>query len=116
MDLETLKILTAYLDYNTYPINYSAEQRVKLRRQAIPYLLRDGILFKHNKQNQDYPQRVISVKELEIVLYSSHTSPNSGHFAVKKTIQRILERYYWPTIGKDVKTYIQNCDACQRRG
>ena len=116
MDLETLRILMAYLDFNTYPLNYSAEQRAKLRRQAIPYFLRDSVLYKRNKKNEEQPLRVISEKELDIILYSVHTSPSSGHFAAKKTIQRILERYYWPTIGKDVKAYIQKCDACQRRG
>ena len=45
-----------------------------------------------------------------------HTDPLTGHFALKGTIQRILERYYWPTIDKDVRAYISSCDACQRRG
>ena len=116
MNLTTLMILTAYLDFNTYPPNYSAEQWAKLRWQAVPYFLWDGTLFKYNKQNEQQPLWVISTKELEIVLYSTHISSSSGHFTEKKTIQWILERYYWPTIGRDDKSYIQKCNACQRQG
>src|SRR5215467_8313393 len=101
MDLETLKILTAYLDFNTYPSDFTADQRAKLRQQAIPYFLRDGKLYKTNKHNPEQPLRVIASTEVDIILYSMHSDPSNGHFAVKKTIQRILERYYWPTIGKD---------------
>ena len=116
MDLETLRILTEYLDTYTYPEDFSLPQKAKLRRQALLYFLRDGKLYRKNRKNNEQPLRVISTAELDIILYSMHTDPLTGHFALKGTVQRILERYYWPTIDKDVRSYISLCDNCQRRG
>lgn len=116
MDLETLKILTNYLENFSYPQHFSLDQKTKLRKQASQYFLRDGKLYKNNRRKPEQPQRVINTSELDIILYSMHTDPLTGHFALKTTIQRILERYYWPTIGRDVRRYIETCDACQRRG
>src|SRR6266487_5825213 len=115
MDLETLRILTEYLDIYTYPEDFSLPQKAKLRRQALLYFLRDNRLFRKNRKNPEQPLRVISTQELDIILYNMHTDPLTGHFALKGTIQQILERYYWPTIDKDVRAYISSCDACQRR-
>ena len=116
MDLETLTILTEYLNHYTYPKDFSLPQKAKLRRQALLYFLRDGRLYRKNRKNNEQPLRVISTAELDIILYSMHTDPLTGHFALKGTIQRILERYYWPTIDRDVRAYINSCDDCQRRG
>jgi len=116
MDLKTQTILTEYLESFTYPEDLSLEEKTKLRRQALLYFLRDGKLYRRNRQKPEQPLRVINTLELEIILYCMHTDPLTGHFALKATIQRILERYYWPTIDKDVRKYIGSCDACQRRG
>ena len=45
-----------------------------------------------------------------------HSDPLAGHFGKKKTIERVLARYYWPTLGKDISEYIKTCDACQQTG
>ena len=116
MDLETLKNLMDYLDNSTYPQHFNYDQKNKLKRQAQQYFVRNQTLYKKNRQKPDQPQRVINEKEVDIILYNMHSDPLAGHFALKTTIQRILERYYWPTIGLDVRQYIQSCDACQRRG
>lgn len=116
METELLTILTDYLDSTTYPPHMTATDRTKLRKQAQNYLLREGKLYKKNRISPDTPQRVISKQEMDIILYNMHTDPIAGHFGIKTTVQRILERYYWPTLGRDVRQYIQTCDACQRRG
>jgi Integrase zinc binding domain/Integrase core domain len=116
MDLKTLKDLTDYLETSTYPQYFNSEQKSKMKRQAQQYLVRNGTLYKRNRQNSEQPLRVISEAEKDIILYNMHSDPLAGHFAVKGTVRRILERYYWPTIREDVKNYIRSCDACQRRG
>ena len=45
-----------------------------------------------------------------------YTNPTAGHFRIKTIVHQILECYYWPTISKDVRNYIQTYDTCQRRG
>ena len=38
----------------------------------------------------------------------------AGHLGIRKTRSRIMHRYYWPGIFKDVATYCRTCKVCQR--
>jgi hypothetical protein len=116
MDLETYFDLTNYLDKLVYPNDYNTAQRKQLRKQALFYFTQQGKLFRKNQKEPNRLQRVITITEVEIVIYNMHTDPLAGHFGKTKTIQRTLARYYWPSLGKDITEYIRTCDTCQRRG
>lgn len=46
-----------------------------------------------------------------------NNGPCSGHFADRKTGHKVLQMgYYWPTISKDAKKFVQTCASCQRMG
>lgn len=47
------------------------------------------------------------------VLYECHDDPKSAHLGVQKTIDRVLDRYYWPGLSKDVKNYVRDCRTCR---
>lgn len=38
----------------------------------------------------------------------------NGHLGQNKCLYNIKERFFWPKLHKDVKAYIESCDACQR--
>ena len=38
----------------------------------------------------------------------------AGHLGVKKTKDRLLQRYYWPGIFRDVADYCRTCEVYQR--
>ena len=38
----------------------------------------------------------------------------SGHLGIRKTTDRILNDFFWPTVRKDVKQYCKTCDICQK--
>ena len=116
MDLETYNRLIDYLTKYTYSADSTSEQQRKMRSQAHFYLIRSELLFRINRQNPKRPLRVITQKEKSLILYAMHTDPLSGHFGIKATVQRTLERYYWPFMGKDIKNYVESCDECQKRG
>ena len=40
---------------------------------------------------------------------------SNGHVGQDKTENRILERYWWPGIRGDVRSFIASCSQCQRR-
>jgi hypothetical protein len=48
------------------------------------------------------------------VLCLAHEVPMAGHLGVTKTKNRVLLRYYWPGIFKDVAQYCRSCEMCQR--
>ena len=47
------------------------------------------------------------------ILQSAHNSLLGGHMGLFKTRARILERYYWPGMEKDLKEHIGSCLSCQ---
>jgi hypothetical protein len=116
MDLHTYHNLVNYLEQHELPKDFNEQQKRQLSRMAIHYSTNNGILYKKNRKNPEQHQRVITLLDREKLLYNLHSSPFGGHFGVKKTIERILEKYYWPNLGQDVKRYIETCDACQRTG
>ena len=44
-----------------------------------------------------------------------HDTIFSGHQGIKKTIGIIKQRYYWPSLAKDVEDYISKCVSCNQR-
>ena len=48
------------------------------------------------------------------VLQLAHTIPLAGHLGKDKTAQQILQRFYWPTLYKDVADYCRCCEICQK--
>jgi hypothetical protein len=49
----------------------------------------------------------------EIITFH-HDTPLSGHYGRYKTIKRILCDYWQPSISRDIQTYINGCDPCQK--
>ena len=49
------------------------------------------------------------------MLTQLHGTETSGHFGVSKTLQRLKQRFYWPSCGFDVKQWCENCDKCSSR-
>ena len=53
---------------------------------------------------------------MEPVLYMFHNDPTAAHAAKEKMMDKMKSRYYWPQMFNDIRTYVESCDACQRRG
>lgn len=87
-----------------------------LSKKLKKYEIKEGILYKKGKQDDQKLLRVIRRHELEIVMYIMHDHPISAHFASQTTFEKMKERYYWPKMYDDIKTYVESCDQCQRRG
>lgn len=43
------------------------------------------------------------------VLELAHEIPLAGHMGKEKTRRRILQRFYWPTLYKDVADFCKSC-------
>ena len=48
------------------------------------------------------------------VLHIAHTIPLAGHLGRNKTTRRIMRRFYWPTLFRDVANYCRSCQDCQK--
>ena len=77
------------------------------------YKLKEGKLVKI-KPNKEL--KVLKRNKIEPILSLAHKHLLSGHFGLEATLGKLKEGYYWPKMKYDIKSYIQTCDQCQRRG
>ena len=47
------------------------------------------------------------------VLQLAHEVPFAAHLGKNKTAKRILSRFYWPTLYRDVEEFCKYCHICQ---
>jgi hypothetical protein len=47
------------------------------------------------------------------VIENAHGKPLTSHWAVERTVQRIEQNYFWPTLTRDVTEFIRRCKECQ---
>lgn len=81
------------------------------RRQAKPYSQENGTLFyDHSKHGR---VRVVKEEDKEHILRSCHSDPLAGHQGINRTSQKICERYYWPSMSKEIQTFVRACLQCQ---
>jgi len=70
--------------------------------------IEDGVVLKEGR---------IYVPEGELrgeVIRLHHDTPVGGHKGRWKTMELVTRNYWWPGVTKEVRKYVDGCDACQR--
>ena len=116
MNNEHYSNLYNYILLQQTPAHFIEKQKQQLFSQAKNYIIENELLYKKDRKDAKIFYRVIRKEELPALMYMMHNDPTSGHFATDAMFQKIKARYYWPQYYEDVKKYVQECDACQRRG
>ena len=50
---------------------------------------------------------------IQTELISRHyNDPLAGYFGIDKTKELIGRKYYWPSLRRDVESYVRGCDVC----
>ena len=63
----------------------------------------DGVL---HYQDLPYIPEIIRTK----LISKNHDDLLAGYFGIEKTHELIAQKYYWPTLRRDVKDYIRGCN------
>ena len=79
----------------------------------------DGLLYhRWRPRNGDLEgsvnQLVLPMHCRREVVSLAHEIPLAGHLGWKKTADRIMQRFYWPTLFQDVKEKCRACPECQK--
>ena len=88
--------------------------------QEVKFEVKDRLLrlvFKHPHVNNGKPVRQVVVPEQlrKQVMEIAHDSMiGVGQLGIRKTVDRIVNHFYWPAIHTDVSGYCRSCDICQR--
>lgn len=82
----------------------------------VHYVMQNGILFRsvpdgHKGQKL---QIIVPMCHREEFLQYAHDNPLSGHLGRLKTLLRLLDIAYWPTLRTDVWKHCKECQACQK--
>ena len=48
------------------------------------------------------------------ILKEYHDQPMAGHMGINKTKSKIVERFFWPKMGKEIRNYVLGCNTCQK--
>ena len=59
-------------------------------------------------------QLVLPLQCRDTVLNLAHSTPCAGHLGKDKTTNRILQRFYWLTVHRDVADFCRQCAVCQK--
>src|SRR5689334_10771394 len=102
MNLDQYYNLYNYLNTETLPTDFTTYQRKQLQNQAKYFKVKDNLLYKRNKKNPDKPLRVIKWTEVDPVLYMMHSHPTAGHLGIDAMYYKIVERYYWDGMYRDI--------------
>ncbi len=82
----------------------------------VQYVIENRMLFRSvpdGKKGQKL-QLVIPETHRQDFLQYAHDNPLSGHLGKLKTLLRLLETVYWPSIRADTWNHCKNCHTCQR--
>ncbi|KAL5484254.1 hypothetical protein EMCRGX_G020716 [Ephydatia muelleri] len=110
-----------YLFDGRYPEGSTSNDKRVIRRKAATLTLRDGeVFYKKPKKNSTGQKEVFEVRYVRSseercsIMKACHVDITSGHMGVKRTSHRVLERFFWKGVTKDIEIMISTCDLCQR--
>ena len=102
------------------------KEAVSLGEEALAYwnlwrqlFVKNGLLYRHwasAESGQDQVQLIVPFEARKEILEQLHSSQMSGgHFALEKTLLRIRQRFWWPSMRRDVEKRISWCVPCAAR-
>lgn len=95
------------------PKHLTPNERKQIVQRSTRFSWIGGYLF-HTGEDM-HIRRCIHEDEIFDILKARHDRPCGKHFTYQRTGHKILQTgYYWPTIFKDAKKFVQACDSCQR--
>ncbi|XP_075733426.1 uncharacterized protein LOC142775667 [Rhipicephalus microplus] len=84
--------------------------------KSYSFEIEKGLLYRyyHLPSGKVIQQVVVPQRLRSQVLTLAHETLMSGHQGIKRTIDRVLQSFYWPGVQEAVRRYVRSCDACQR--
>ena len=109
---------THYQHIKYYLINqkvletWTTKEQQSIKRKSQYYILKNNLLYRYDKQNQNNLLKVIQQHEVELILFMMHNHPLGGHFRTEAMFNKIRNIYYWPQMYEHIRLYVQSCDNC----
>ncbi|KEP45074.1 Transposon Tf2-2 polyprotein, partial [Rhizoctonia solani 123E] len=80
---------------------------IKHKKTVQDWTLQEGLLWHKGKI---FVPRNEKIRNL--VLESRHDALSAGHPGQLRTLELISQTYWWPSMKKSVKSYVEHCEVC----
>ena len=80
--------------------------------------LEEGLLVRYPPPSRSgrVPRQIVLPRTLrDVVLHQLHDLRVVGHLGIQRTIARVQDRFYWPSLSLDVARWCQACPKCAGR-
>ena len=78
--------------------------------------MENGLLYQHwhdlPGNSRPHLQLLVTRKCIADILHSLHDHHSAGHLGIAKTLNKVLERFYWPGLRRDVVDWCKSCHTC----
>ena len=116
MDNDTYYGLKKYLAGSDLFLNVAEDQQEIIKKIAKDFRIdTQHELYKRPTPKHQKARIVIPKSNKFQILEENHDEPLAGHFEKKNTLDRIIRKYYWPNMRKDVDDFVESCPECQKR-
>ncbi|XP_072065869.1 uncharacterized protein [Arachis hypogaea] len=113
--IDDLKDIANYKVGRKIPKKFTKQQVKKLLNEAKKFLWEELFLFR--RCSDGMIRKCVPESEVRSILWHCHGSAYGGYFGPKRTATKVLQSgFYWPTIFKDAREFIHQCNECQRGG
>lgn len=119
-EIESLRNLQCQENWSNQLINCienpQASHPRNIKRSARCFEMKDGLLHR-NLWTDSGKKLVLCVprSKREEILETFHNHPTAGHLGIRKTWNKIKNRYFWPKYHAQVINYVQSCPQCNQR-
>ena len=85
----------------------SDDEARKIRAEGLKndYEEVDGVLY---HQGPPFVPEAIRTE----IISRHHDDPLAGHFGIDKTKDLVGQKYYWPSLRRDIEAYVKGCGVC----
>ncbi|XP_009796797.2 uncharacterized protein [Nicotiana sylvestris] len=101
--------LTNYLVSGVIPVEFSSNQRKKLKRDCQDYYWDEPYLFRICMDR--VIRRCVPEEDEVEIIGACHSSPYGGNHGGERTTAKVLScGFYWPTLYNDASDLVKHCD------
>lgn len=116
--------IETYLTAKKYPtvLKGNSGKKTNFKRIASNFATHGGVLYRHFGQARTL-LRVIKEKEERVkIVQATHEGLGQtlearslgGHVGQDKTELKIMERFWWPNVRRDVRSFVSACEQCKK--
>ena len=77
--------------------------------------MRDGLVYRwHDGKPGEHSvlQLLVPRSHVQDILCSSHGGHTGSHFGIKRTLDQVKRRFYWPSWKSDIVRFCKRCQLC----